>query len=56
VKAAQYAKAIAAAIGLGVTLAVDVWGTGNHWVELAVAVASVLGVYGVPNQGKPPAA
>ena len=27
---------------------------GNHWVAAALAAASALGVYAVPNQGKEP--
>lgn len=52
--AGRYAKAITAAIGLGVTVAVALYGAGNKWVAVAVAVASAFGVYGVPNS-RPPA-
>ena len=51
-----YSKAIAAAIGVALAYATQHYAA-NPWVAVAVAVASVLGVYAVPNQGKsvPPA-
>lgn len=54
-KIAAYAKFITAAIGEGLAVAVALYGSGNHWVAVAIAVAGALGVYAVPNQGKPPA-
>ena len=43
-----YSKAITAVIGQALTFASLYYGT-NHWVSAAVAVASALGVYAVPN-------
>jgi len=53
-KLAPYSKAVAAVIGQALAYATLYYGS-NHWVALAVAVASALGVYAVPNQPKPPA-
>lgn len=53
-KAAQYAKFLTALVGQGLTVAVALYGAGNKWVAVAIAVASALGVYAVPN-GKGPA-
>lgn len=50
----QYSKAITAIIGQALAFATLYYGT-NHWVCLAVAIASALGVYAVPN-AQPPAA
>lgn len=50
---AQYAKFITAAVGLALQFALWKYGGGNQWVTLAVAVASALGVYAVPNADKP---
>lgn len=47
---AGHRKLLVAAAGAGVTLAVQVWGTGNHWVALAVLAATVAGVYQAPNR------
>ena len=52
-KLGQYSKSIGALIGVGLTYATQYYGT-NHWVVLAVAAASALGVYAVPNS-RPPA-
>ena len=49
-----YSKAITAVIGQALTFASLYYGT-NHWVSAAVAVASALGVYAVPNAPKPDA-
>ena len=51
----RYGKLITAIIGLALALSVQVWGTSNHWVALAISLATVLGIYVVPNQtgGKP---
>lgn len=43
-----YSKAITAIAGQALTYASLYYGT-NHWVALAVAIASALGVYAVPN-------
>lgn len=47
-KLGSYSKAITAIIGQALTFASLYYGT-NHWVAAAVAVASALGVYAVPN-------
>ncbi len=44
----QYTKFIVAVAGQGLTFASLYYGT-NHWVVLAVAIASALGVYISPN-------
>jgi len=51
-----YSKAITAVLGQGLTFASLYYGS-NHWVSAAVAVASALGVYAVPNSApkEPPA-
>jgi len=49
-----YSKAITAIIGQAISFATLYYGT-NHWVSAAVAVASALGVYAVPNAPKPDA-
>jgi len=46
----RYSKAVAAVIGQALTFATLYYG-GNHYVAAAVAVASALGVYAVPNAG-----
>jgi hypothetical protein len=51
-----YSKAVTAVIGQALAYCTLYYG-GNHWVAAAVAVASALGVYAVPNQtpkGPPP--
>ena len=47
----KYAKSYVAVIGLGITVASVIYGPANHWVVIAVAVASAIGVYAVPNAG-----
>lgn len=47
-----YSKAITGLLGQALTYASLYYGT-NHYVAAAVAVASAIGVYAVPNQ-KPP--
>ena len=47
-----YSKAVAAFVGVALTYATQYYGT-NHWVSAAVAVASALGVYAVPNSSPP---
>ncbi len=49
----RYSKAVTAIIGQALTFASLYYG-GNHWVAAALAAASALGVYAVPNQGKEP--
>lgn len=44
----RYSKAITAVAGQALTFTTLYYGT-NHWVSAAVAVASALGVYAVPN-------
>jgi hypothetical protein len=46
---ARYAKALTAAVGVGLTVAVAEFGATNKWVAIAIAVASAAGVYAVPN-------
>ncbi len=46
----RYSKAVTAVIGQALTFATLYYG-GNHYVAAAVAIASALGVYAVPNQG-----
>lgn len=46
---AGHRKLLAACAGAAVTIAVSVWGTTNHWVELAVLIATAAGVYTLPN-------
>lgn len=48
---AQYSKFLTGIAGQALTYATLYYGT-NHYVALAVAIASALGVYAVPN--KPP--
>ena len=52
---AAHRKVIVAVTGAALTLAIQVWGTGNPWVSFAVLAATSLGVYGAPNQAPPPA-
>jgi hypothetical protein len=47
-KFAEYRKVLTAAVGLGLTYAAQFYGS-NHWVVAAIAIASALGVYAVPN-------
>jgi hypothetical protein len=47
---AAHRKLIVAVTGAALTLAIQVWGTGNVWVSFAVLAATSLGVYGAPNQ------
>lgn len=46
-----YSKFIVGIIGQGLTFAQLYYGS-NHWVALAVAAASALGIYAVPNAAK----
>ena len=46
-----YSKFITGIIGQALTYAVLHYG-GNQWVAIAVAVASALGIYAVPNAPK----
>ena len=52
---AAHRKLIVAVTGAALTLAIQVWGTGNPWVSFAVLAATSLGVYGAPNVTPPPA-
>ena len=47
-----YSKFLTALIGVALTYATQYYGT-NHWVAAAVAAASALGVYAVPNSSPP---
>lgn len=50
----RYSKAVTAVIGQALTFASLYYG-GNHWVAGALAAASALGVWAVPNSSpKPP--
>jgi hypothetical protein len=49
-----YSKTVAAVIGQALAYAALYYG-GNKYVAAAVAVASALGVYAVPNSGGPKA-
>ena len=51
--AAAYAKFATALVGQALTFASLYYGS-NHWVAAAVAVASALGVYAVPNRAPTP--
>ncbi len=46
---ARHRKLLAAVAGAAVTVAVQAWGTENHWVALAVLAATCAGVYAAPN-------
>lgn len=46
-----YSKFVTGVVGQALTFA-TLYYNGNHWVAFAVAVASALGVYAVPNQPK----
>jgi hypothetical protein len=50
-KLGPYSKTVTAVIGQALAYATLYYGT-NHWVSAAVAVASALGVYAVPNSPK----
>jgi len=50
---AGHRKVLIAAGGSLVTIIVQVWGTSNPWIALAVLAATSLGVYRAPNT--PPA-
>ncbi len=54
-KVSAYAKAITAIVGQALTFASLYYGS-NHWVAAAIAAASALGVYAVPNQKPEPSA
>jgi hypothetical protein len=43
-------KAITAGVGVVAGVAVTLGLSSNHWVQLGIAVATVLGVYTVPNK------
>lgn len=46
---AAHRKFLVAVAGAALTIAIQVWGTGNPYVSLAILVATSLGVYGAPN-------
>jgi hypothetical protein len=46
-----YSKAVTAVIGQALAYVTLYYG-GNHWVAAAVAAASAMGVYAVPNAPK----
>lgn len=52
---AAHRKLVVAVTGAALTLAIQVWGTGNPWVSFAILAATSLGVYGAPNQAPAPA-
>ena len=52
---AAHRKLIVAVVGAALTLAIQVWGTGNPWVSFAILAATSAGVYGAPNQAPAPA-
>ena len=49
----QYSKFVVGLVGQGLTFASLYYGT-NHYVALAMAVASALGIYAVPNSSPKP--
>lgn len=51
----KYSKSVTALAGAALTLASQIWGPDNTWVTLALLVATTLGVYAIPNKGKPAA-
>lgn len=52
---AGHRKFLVALAGAVVTVAVNTYGTSNHWVELLLLLAAAAGVHGVRNGPKPPA-
>jgi hypothetical protein len=46
---AGHRKLLVVLTGAAITVAVQVWGTSNPYVSLAILVATSLGVYGAPN-------
>jgi hypothetical protein len=46
----QRKKAITAGVGVAAGIAVTLGLTSNKWVALGIALATVLGVYTVPNK------
>lgn len=51
---AQYAKAIAAAIGAGLTAALSYYPHAS-WIPIASAICTLLATYAIPNAAKPSA-
>jgi hypothetical protein len=47
---AGHRKLIVAVAGAALTVSIQQWGTGNHWVSIAVLAATSLGVYSAPNR------
>lgn len=50
---ARHRKLVVFAVGAALTVAAQAWGSDNAWVSLAVAVATGLGIYQVPNRPAP---
>lgn len=50
---AVHRKTVVFVAGLALTIAIQVWGTDNPYVSLAVLVATGLGVYHAPNEPAP---
>ena len=50
---ATHRKLVVAITGAALTLAIQVWGTGNVWVSFGILAATSLGVYSAPNQPAP---
>lgn len=50
---AEHRKLIVFVIGLALTAAIQVWGTSNPYVSLAILVATGLGIYQAPNETAP---
>ena len=50
---AGHRKLVVAVTGAALTVALQVWGTSNPYVSLAVLAATSLGVYQAPNQAAP---
>lgn len=47
---ARYRKAAVAVIAAAAETGLAIWGPSNHWVAVGIAIATALGVYGVPNK------
>lgn len=52
---AAHRKLIVAVVGAAITVSVQVWGTNNPYVSLAILAATSLGIYGAPNDLPVPA-
>lgn len=49
---AQRRKAIVAAVGIAIGIATQLGLESNKWVQLAIALATLLGLYAVPNKSR----